>query len=167
MTGEPSDQFLEELARAREAAATAVARALEVAAELANTRAENSDLLARNALLELQAEKMRRATYGARSERHERLIGQMELAFAGLEETAAEDERLAQIAAAKTATVKGFVRKRTPRPFPDHLPRERVRCSCARPLPLLRLWRPVQAWRGRHQHAGEGAGVHEGYRNDA
>jgi transposase len=67
-----------------------MARALEVEAELANARAENSDLLARNALLELQAEKMRRAMYGARSERSERLIDQMELAFVELEETAAE-----------------------------------------------------------------------------
>jgi len=126
MSEEPSTQLLEELALAREVAATAVARALEVKAQLANARAENSDLLARNALLELQAEKMRRAMYGARSERRERLIDQMELAFAELEETASEDERLAQIAASKTTTVKGFARKRTLRSFPDHLSRERV-----------------------------------------
>ncbi len=149
MTGEPSDQLREELARAREAAATAVARALEVEAELANTRAENSDLLARNALLELQAEKMRRALYGARSERSERLIDQMELAFTELEETAAEDERLAQIAAAKTTTVQGFARKRTPRSFPDHLPRERVvvpapdHCPCCGSDDLSKLGEDV------------------------
>jgi hypothetical protein len=118
-------------------AAAAVARALEVEAELANIRAENSDLLARNALLELQAEKMRRAMYGARSERSQRLIDQMELAFVELEETAAEDERLAQIAAARTTTVQGFVRKRTPRSFPDHLPRERVIVAAPEHCPYL------------------------------
>jgi len=149
VTGEPSDQLLEELARAKEVAAAAVARALEVEAELANTRAENSDLLARNALLELQAEKMRRALYGTRSERSERLIDQMELAFTELEETAAEDERLAQIAAAKTTTVQGFARKRTPRSFPDHLPRERVvvpapeHCPCCGSGDLSKLGEDV------------------------
>ena len=149
MTGEPSDPLLEELVRAKEVAAAAVARALEVEAELANTRAENSDLLARNALLELQTEKMRRALYGARSERSERLIDQMELAFTELEETAAEDERLAQIAAAKTTTVQGFARKRTPRSFPDHLPRERVvvpapdHCPCCGSGDLSKLGEDV------------------------
>ena len=149
MTRGPSDQLREELVRAREVAAATMARALEAEAELANARAENSDLLARNALLELQAEKMRRALYGARSERSERLIDQMELAFAELEETAAEDERLAQIAADKTTTVQGFVRKRTPRSFPDHLPRERVvvaapaHCPCCGSGDLSKLGEDV------------------------
>jgi hypothetical protein len=99
-----------------------MARALEAEAKLANARAENSDLLARNALLELQAEKMRRAMYGARSERSERLIDQMELAFAELEETAAEDERLAQIAADKTTTVQGFCASARHAAFPTIYP---------------------------------------------
>jgi transposase len=87
--------------------------------------------------------------YGARSERSERLIDQMELAFAELEETAAEDERLAQIAADKTKTVQGFVRKRTPRSFPDHLPRERVvvaapkHCPCCGSDDLSKLGEDV------------------------
>jgi transposase len=95
-------------------------------AEAANAKAANADLLARNALLELQIEKLKRDRFGTRSERASRLIDQMELAFEELEASANDAEALAEVAAAKTTSVTAFTRKRPRRELPDHLPRERV-----------------------------------------
>jgi transposase len=95
-------------------------------AEAANAKAVNADLLARNALLELQIEKLKRDRFGTRSERASRLIDQMELAFEELEASANDAEALAEIAAAKTTSVTAFTRQRPRRELPAHLPRERV-----------------------------------------
>ena len=106
-----------------------LAAALAVAAEVARIKAINADLEARNALLELQNEKMRRTLYGQRSERTRDLLDQMELAFEEWEATASEDEALAALAALAAArtNVAPFERKRPARkPLPEHLPRERV-----------------------------------------
>ena len=82
-------------------------------------------------------EKLRRALYGRRSERKERLLDQLELALDELTASATEDELAAGKAAARTTEVKGFVRRKPSRkPFPEHLPRERVvvpapaSCAC-------------------------------------
>jgi transposase len=96
---------------------------LEAEAKLANARAEAALI----AYYKLEIEKLRRALYGTRSERKARLLEQMELQLEELEATATEDELAAEKAAAKTQTVQAFQRKRPARkPFPDHLPRERV-----------------------------------------
>ena len=95
-------------------------------ADAANAKAINADLLARNALLELQIEKLKRERFGARSERSVRLIDQMELAFEELETQANDAEALAEVAAAKTTSVTAFTRNRPRRELPEHLPRERV-----------------------------------------
>ncbi len=72
-------------------------------------------------------EKLRRELYGQRSERKARLLDQLELKLEELEANASEDELAAEQAAAKTSTVTSFTRKRPSRkPFPEHLPRERV-----------------------------------------
>jgi hypothetical protein len=108
----------------RRALAAAEARADR--AEAVQAIAKASDFAARNALLALQNEKMRRELYGQRSERGQRLIDQPALAFEDAEASAGEDERLAALAAAKT-NVAPFVRKRRSRqPFPAYLPRERA-----------------------------------------
>ena len=86
-------------------------RADEAEARAANVDAINADLLARNALLELQNAKMQRALYGPRSERSARLIAQLELAFEDLDTDATEAERRAALAAAKTMTVAAFMRR--------------------------------------------------------
>ena len=82
-------------------------------------------------------EKLRRALYGRRSERKERLLDQLELALDELTASATEDELAAGKAAAGSTEVKGFVRRKPSRkPFPEHLPRERVvvpaptSCAC-------------------------------------
>ena len=116
-----------DILRLRQTLAETQARADRAEAEAANTRAINADLVARNALLTLQIEKMKRERFGQRSERSQRLIDQLELSFEEAEAAAAEDERLAAIAAARTTSVTAFVRARPSRqPLPEHLPRTRV-----------------------------------------
>ena len=99
-------------------------------AELARARAEASSATALIAHLRLTIEKMRREIYGPRSERTARLLDQLELQLEELETAATEDELAAEQAAASagdTIAVRPFTRKKPSRkPFPAHLPRERV-----------------------------------------
>ncbi len=96
---------------------------LEAEAKLANARAEAALI----AYYKLEVEKLKRQLYGTRSERKTRLLEQMELQLEELEATATEDELAAEKAASRTQTVRSFQRKRPARkPFPDHLPRERI-----------------------------------------
>jgi hypothetical protein len=96
-------------------------------AELAVARAKASDDQALIAHQQLRIEKLTRQLYGPRSERTSRLLDQTELQFEELESSATEDEIAAEMAVAKTTTVAAFIRKRPARkPFPEHLPRERV-----------------------------------------
>ena len=112
--------------------ALAASEACAAAAE-----AKASDAEAQVAALTLMIEKLRRALYGSRSERKERLLNQLELALDQITAGAAEDELAAEQAAAETTEVKGFVRRKPSRkPFPEHIPRERVvvpgpvSCAC-------------------------------------
>jgi transposase len=111
----------------RAALAVAEARADEAEARAARMVAEASNAEAIIAALKLMIEKLRREIYGQRSERKARLLDQLELKLEELEANATEDELAAEQAAAKTSTVKAFTRRRPSRkPFPEHLPRERV-----------------------------------------
>jgi transposase len=110
---------------------------LRVEAELAVARAKAAADQAVIAHQKLQIEKLNRALYGSRAERSNRLIDQMELAFEELAASATEDEIAAEQAVAKTTHVAAFTRQRPARkPFPEHLPRERVvepaptNCAC-------------------------------------
>ena len=103
------------------------AQAARAEAELAVARAQASDDQALIAHQQLQIGKLTRQLYGPRSERTSRLLDQAELQFEELESSATEDEIAAEIAVAKTTTVAAFARKRSARkPFPEHLPRERL-----------------------------------------
>ena len=109
--------------------------ASQARAAAAETKA--SDAEAQVAALTLMIEKLRRALYGQRSERSERLLNQLELALDDVTASKTEDELAAEKAAAGSTEVKGFVRRKPARkPFPDHLPRERVlvpgptACAC-------------------------------------
>jgi len=96
-------------------------------AEAASAKADLSSTEALISHLKLEIEKLRRQLYGSRSEHKARLLEQMELKLEELEAAATEDELAAERAAARTQTVQSFRRKRPSRkPFPDHLPRERV-----------------------------------------
>jgi hypothetical protein len=121
-------------------AALVVERGRRIVAE---TEAAFAALIAH---LKLQIEKLNRDRYGPRSERTARLLDQLELTLEELETAATEDELAAEMAAAKTTKVASFTRKRPSRkPFPDHLPRERVivpgpvACSCCGGSRLSRL----------------------------
>src|SRR5450631_1478958 len=115
------------LVAARRKSIVEAARVVHAEAELAVARAKASDDQALIAHQQLRIEKLTRELYGPRSERTSRLLDQIELQFEELESSATEDEIAAEMAVAKTTTVAAFTRKRPARkPFPDHLPRERV-----------------------------------------
>jgi transposase len=125
-----------------------VERAARVAAEAVAARAQavNASTEALIAHLKLEIEKLRRALYGSGSERKARLLEQMELQLEDLETAATEDELAAERAAARTQTAQSFQRKRPSRkPFPDHLPCERIviavpeSCPCCGSAKLSKL----------------------------
>ena len=77
--------------------------------------------------LKLEIAMLKREKYGRSAERTARLIDQLELQLEELETAAAEDAVRAEKAAEKTTKVRGFERRKPVRkPFPEHLPRERV-----------------------------------------
>ena len=101
--------------------------------------------------LRLAIEKMRRELYGQRSERRVHLLDQMEFELADLVATASEDELAAEADASAGGTpVAAFTRKRPSRkPFPEHLPRERIvvpgptSCACCGSTRLSKLGEDV------------------------
>ena len=123
---------------------------LAARADVAAALAEQSSNRALIAHLKLQIEMLNRDRFGPRSERTARLLDQMELQLEELEAAATEDELAAAAAAAKTTHVTGFTRKRpTRRPFPEHLPRERIvapspaACTCCGGTRLSKLGEDV------------------------
>jgi transposase len=119
----PFESLPSDLAAAHAMILAERAARLETEAKLANARAEAALI----AYYKLEIEKLKRQLYGTRSERKSRLLEQMELQLEELEATATEDELAAEKAAARTQTVQSFQRRRPARkPFPEHLPRERI-----------------------------------------
>eukprot|EP01037_Dinobryon_pediforme_P001367 gene1367-1385_t len=111
---------------------------LAARAETAIVLAEQSSNRALIAHLKLQIENFNRDRFGPHSARTARLLEQMELQPEELEATATEDEL--------TTTVAGLTRARPARrPFPEHLPRERVlvpgpvACACCGGTRLSKL----------------------------
>jgi len=113
----------------RAARLEAEARARDAEAEVAGVRLEIERL-------RLLLAKARRERYGQSSERGARLVEQLELRLAELEEGVAEEEAAAEIAAPATepAAHPRGARKPARRPLPEHLPRERIvypaPCAC-------------------------------------
>jgi transposase len=122
-------------------------------AELARARAEAARTEALVVHLRLMIEKLKRDLFGARNERKARLIDQMELQLEELEAAATEEEIAAgqAVAASSESTqVRAFTRRRPARkPFPAHLPRERVivpgprACACCGSHRLAKLGEDV------------------------
>lgn len=105
-------------------------------AELAQAQAVVSASEAMISHLKLELAKLRREQFGQSSERRARLIEQLELQLEELEAAATEDALRAE-AVAQTTPVRAFDRRKPVRkPFPEHLPRERVvvaaptTCTC-------------------------------------
>jgi transposase len=131
-----------------------LAREAELAAaqaELVRAKARETSAEAMILHLRLAIEKMRRELYGQRSERGARLLDQMELELEELEAAASEDELAAERAAmGERTSVRAFTRQRPARkPFPDHLPRERIlvpgptACACCGSTRLAKLGEDV------------------------
>jgi transposase len=145
-----------EIARLRAALAAAEARADAESAradlaerELGSARGLVSAAEAAIQHLRLEIAKLRRAQYGQRSERRAQLIDQMELQLEELEAAATEDA-IATEKVEKTTTVAAFERRRPARkPFPDHLPRERVvieaptACACCGSARIVKMGEDV------------------------
>jgi transposase len=119
---------------------------LKERAEAAAVLAKLSDSDAIIAHLKLQIAKLKRDQYGPSSERSARLLDQLELQLEEIEASASEDDLLAEMAAAKTTQVAAFTRKKPARkPFPAHLPRERIlhptptSCACCGGTRLSKL----------------------------
>ena len=145
-----SDALPDDIATLKAALLVERARADVAEAEAAVARARQSDAEALVARQQLEIEKLRREIYGPRSERTQRLLDQMELHLEELEAAATEDELQAEKDATRTTTVAAFVRKRPARkPFPEHLPRERVvvvgptACKCCGGTRLSKLGEDV------------------------
>jgi len=102
-------------------------KSLKTVAELAMAQAKAAEDKALIAAQKLRIAKLERQIYGQRSERAARLIERLSLGFEELAASATEDELAAEIAVAKTTTVRSFTRRAAERnTFPEHLPRERV-----------------------------------------
>jgi transposase len=125
------------------------ARADRAEVDLTHAHATASSAEALIAHLKLEIEKLRRTLYGARSERKERLLDQLEMQLDDAEADATEDE-LAAERSAPSSVVQSFDRRRPARkPFPEHLPRERIvvaapgSCPCCGSTKLSRLGEDV------------------------
>jgi len=126
-------------------------RAARMAAEAdaANAKAVNSASEALIAHLKLAIEKLRRELYGTRSEHKARLLDQLELQLEDLEAGAAEDEEAAAEASRSTPVAPHQRRRPARKPFPEHLPRERVviaapeSCPCCGSHELCKLGEDV------------------------
>jgi transposase len=134
----------------RAARVEAEASLADARAEAANAQADLSSTEAFISHLKLEIEKLRRQLYGTRSERKARLLEQMELQLEELEAAATEDELAAEKTAARAQSVPSFQRRRPARkPFPGHLPRERVvipapeSCPCCGSKKLSKLGEDV------------------------
>jgi hypothetical protein len=106
-------------------------------AELTRSKAVVSASEAMIAALKLEIALLKRDKYGRSAERSAKLIDQLELQLEELEASAAEDALRAELEARKTTKVSSFERRKpVKKPFPEHLPRERVvvdaptSCTC-------------------------------------
>ncbi len=95
--------------------------------------------------LRLQIAKLRREQYGHSAERHARLIEQLEMQLEDLETDLGDDRARAEALIPKAA-VTAFGRHRPARkPFPEHLPRERVvidaptSCTCCGSARIVKM----------------------------
>ena len=148
---EDLDALRAALAAAEARAQTAETEVASAVAEATRAQAVLTSSEAVIAALKLEVLKLRRELYGQRSERKARLLDQLELQLEELETVATEDELKAAQAAARAATpVRAFTRRRpTRKPFPEHLPRERVvieasaTCDCCGSGRIVKLGEDV------------------------
>jgi transposase len=144
----------DDIASLKAALAAMTERAIAAEANAANAQADAAYVKARltttNVLIEslkLEIARLRRETYGQTSERGARLIEQLEFQLEELETDRAEDDIAADAAALKAGRPEIERRRCHPgkKPFPAHLPRERVvvaaptQCACCGSARLAKL----------------------------
>ena len=137
--------------RSRTLLAATEARLIEAEDKLASANHQLSSNDTLIAHLKLVIARMRHDKYGPRSERSARLLDQMELQLEELEANVTEDDLAAEEAASRSAVagvsnIKPYERRKPVRkPFPAHLPRERVVvpgsscCACCGGTRLAKL----------------------------
>jgi transposase len=122
---------------------------IEAQAEALAAKAAASSTEVTIAHLKLMIEKLKRELYGQRSERTVRLIDQMELRLEELEAKATEDELAAEAMSRQASLPAGRRGRPVRKPFPQHLPRERVviaaptSCPCCGSMKLAKLGEDV------------------------
>jgi transposase len=134
---------------ARAESTAAAAKAASAVAEAARATANMSSAEALITHQKLVIEKLKRELYGSRSEHGRKLLDQMELELEELEASASQDEIAAEMAAraSSAATIIPTHTRKKPvrKPFPEHLPRERVivpgptACTCCGSTKLAKL----------------------------
>ena len=141
-----------EIAVLRAALAAAEARASAAEGALIATRSELTQVQAVVSAseemirhLRVQIAKLKREQYGHSAERHARLIEQLEMQLEDLETDLGDDRARAEALIPKAA-VTAFERRRPARkPFPEHLPRERVvidaptSCTCCGSARIVKM----------------------------
>ena len=145
----PNEALPSDLAAAHAMIIAERAARLTAEAERDQSRSSASQTDALVAHLKLEIEKLKHALYGVRSESKQRLLEQLELQLEDAEAAATEDE-LAAERTASASQVASFPRRRPARkPFPAHLPRERVviaapsECPCCGSHKLSKLGEDV------------------------
>ncbi len=141
------------LLAARSHAANVESELATTTVELATERANRSADQTLIGHMKLMIARLRHEKYGQRSERTARLLDQMEFQLEELEANVTEDDLAAEDAAktsSATATIKAYERRKpVKKPFPEHLPRERVvipgptSCSCCSGTRLVKLGEDV------------------------
>ena len=148
--GKASDSARADLEALRSALAASEARA-------SATEAKVTDAHAQIAALKLMIEKLRRTLYGRRSERSERLLGQLELELDELTANASEDDLTAERAPGRTTEVKAFERRR---PSHTSMPSlagrimatgSHIRAPWHRPCPRRARAHRRRRWAGAHE----------------
>lgn len=146
-----ADSLPDDVAALKALVLTARIEAAQARAEAARAQADVSSAEALIAYLKLAIEKLKRELHGSKAERGKKLLlEQMELQLEELEASAAEDEWAAEEAAKAASFVPAHTRRKpVKKPFPEHLPRERVivsgpaACTCCGGTRLSKLGEDV------------------------
>lgn len=124
-------------------------RAAVAEADAAEARAERSGDQALIATLKLQIEKLQRDLYGRRSERTSQPLDQLEFQLEEAEASVGEDDLAAERATEATGAARITRKAPSRKPFPAHLPRERIVipapavCPCCGSTRLCKLGESV------------------------
>jgi transposase len=140
----------DDIASLKAALAAMTERAIAAEADAAEAKSQLTTINVTIESLKLEIARLRRETFGQTSERGARLLEQLEFQLEDLEADRAEDELAAVAAARKAGRPETHLRRHpVKKPFPAHLPRERVvmpapsQCACCGSSRLSKLGEDV------------------------